>query len=263
MKADDAASLDPRPWTARRWWTVFILILAAHFVLLLVFSDKKTRPVRAVTGVPTLKLANPNDEFIALNDPTLFALPHAGDFVTPDWTQPRTNTPPSFQWDEPPPWLQLPAVQLGKTFGRFMNTNQFANWTPDFKPEPKFSTPALSLEWALPQEATLHIRGELARRPLLNPVPLPVWPDADVIAPSKVQVLVSAAGQVISAVLLAPDYGYETAAHDAGADLQAVVLARGARFGSAPGLTVGQMIFTWHTVPPAAAPAGNRPPKTP
>jgi hypothetical protein len=262
MNADDAASLDPRPWTARRQWTIFILILAAHAVLLVVFSDKKSRPVRPVTGVPTLRLAPANDEYIALSDPTLFALPHAHDFVTPVWTQPRTNTPPAFQWTADPSWLPLPAAQLGKAFGRFMDTNQFAAWTPDFKPEPKFSSPALSLDWALPQRSALHLRGELAQRPLLTPLILPDWPDADVIAPSKVQVLVNAAGQVISAVLLAPDYGYETATHDPGADLQAVVLARGARFGSAPGITVGQMIFMWHTVPPAAAPAGGPPKKT-
>jgi len=268
MNGDSAQHLDPRPWTARCWWTVFTLLLGAHLGLLFVFSNKKPLAGRPVTRAPVLRLASAHDEFIALNDPTLFALPHANDFVTPIWNQPPALTSPSFHWTEPPRWLPLPAGRLGKAFGRFMDTNQFTAWTPDFKPEPKFSTPALPDAFALPAHSTMHLRGELAQRPLLNPLSLPDWPAADVLAPSKVQVLVNPLGQVISAVLLPPDYGFETAPHDDRADQQALTLARAARFAPAPQITVGQMIFTWHTVPlppsaPATGPATNAPPSPP
>lgn len=39
--------------------------------------------------------------------------------------------------------------------------------------------------------------------------------------------------------------------------ISALELARAARFAPAPRLTIGQMLFTWHTVPP---PATNTPP---
>lgn len=255
MNPSATEHLEPRPWTNRFWWAVFILLLAIHLGLLFVFSDKKPLAVRPVTGVPALKLADARDEFIVLNDPTLFALPHPNDFVTPVWNQPPVLTPPAFYWTEPPRWLSLAAPQLGATFGRYMATNQFAAWTPDFKPEPQFSTPALPVTWALPQRSTLLVRGELARRPLLNCISLPDWPETDIIAPSKVQVLVNSLGQVVSAVLLAPDYGFETAPHDDKADQQALALAQAARFGPAPQSTLGQLIFTWHTVPATPAPA--------
>jgi len=268
MNGDSAQHLDPRPWTARCWWTVFVLLLLAHLGLLLVFSDKKPLAVRPVTHVPFLQLASGHDDFIALSDPTLFALPQAHDFVTPVWNQPPVLTLPSFHWTETPRWLPLPAKSLGKAFGRFMDTNQFTAWSPDFKPEPKFSTPALPDAFALPTHSTLRLRGALARRPLLNAPAVPDWPATDVLAPSKVQVLVNPLGQVISAVLLPPDYGFETAPHDDLANQQALALARTARFAPAPQITIGQMIFTWHTVPmppsaPATAPVTNTLPSPP
>jgi hypothetical protein len=88
-------------------------------------------------------------------------------------------------------------------------------------------------------------------------MPLPSWPYADVIAPSRVQVLVNGAGEVVSAVLLPSDIPGEV--QDADADQRALELARAARFATAPGLTVGRLIFDWCTVAPAAtnAPAGS------
>ena len=86
------------------------------------------------------------------------------------------------------------------------------------------------------------------------------WPAADVIAPSKVQVLVTPAGQVFSAVLLPPDHGLETDPHDDRADQMALTLARSARFAPAGHATFGQMIFNWQTVP---LPTTNTPATSP
>ena len=44
--------LEPRAWTARRWWTFAILILLAHVILVVVFGAKKLKPVHLVTNVP-------------------------------------------------------------------------------------------------------------------------------------------------------------------------------------------------------------------
>ena len=75
------------------------------------------------------------------------------------------------------------------------------------------------------------------------------------IAPSKVQVLVDAAGDVVSAVLFPPENRGAPVQSDL-ANQRALELARAARFAPSSRLTVGQMIFNWRTVPP---PATNAP----
>jgi hypothetical protein len=114
----------------------------------------------------------------------------------------------------------------------------------------------LPIEPALAQNSTLRVEGELAQRQLPSQINLTNWPYANVIAPSKVQVLVDAAGNVVSTVLLPPDSGFTAADQYEKADQRALELARAARFAPSSHLTVGRMIFNWHTVPP---PATNAP----
>ena len=71
---------------------------------------------------------------------------------------------------------------------------------------------------------------------------LPSLPRNDVIGPSTVQVLVDTAGNLASAVVVAPNA-------DAEADQLALQLVRNLRFAPAPRLTFGEITFTWHTVP--------------
>jgi len=75
-----------------------------------------------------------------------------------------------------------------------------------------------------------------------------------------VQVLVDAAGNVVSAVLLPPANPGDAASQFATADQRALELARRLRFEPAPRLTVGQMNFDWRTVAP---PATNSPAAVP
>jgi hypothetical protein len=124
----------------------------------------------------------------------------------------------------------------------------------------KLSAPGLPVESAPAQTSTLQIEDDLAQRPLLGPIFLPAWPYANLIAPSKVQVLVDAAGNVVSAILLPPGSGYAAADQYDRADQRALELARTARFTPASRLTVGRMTFNWHTVPP---PATNSPAESP
>ena len=100
------------------------------------------------------------------------------------------------------------------------------------------------------------MEGELTQRRLLTPMTLPSWPYANVIAPSKVQLLVNEAGSVIAANILPSDNNLEALNRYDEADKRALELARAARFTPAPRLTIGRMIFTWHTVP---LPATNSP----
>lgn len=256
----NADPIEPRAWTPRRWWTVVVLVFLLHTGMIFFFGEKKPRPVRTVSNVPMLQLADARAPFVVLSDPTLFALPHANDFATPVWNQPPRDQTNSFRWTEAPRWLALETGQLGGTFNQFAQTNPFVAWFPDFKPAPSLSEPAAPDVVTLPQKSTLRLRGELAKRRLLSQDALPDWPEPEVIRPSKVQVLVNPAGQVISAILLPPDYGLELAAHDDQADQAAVAFARAARFAPGSGTTVGQMIFNWHAVP---MPPTNSPPLKP
>jgi hypothetical protein len=236
--------------------TLIALVFAVHVALLFIFGGRKQIVPRAVTNVPMLKLAAESSEWLMLNDPTLFALPHQRDFASAIGRQTVAWEQPSFGWTEPPHWLPLSADELGLAFNQFMQTNRFAGFELQLKPPPKLSAPALPIEPALAQNSTLRLEGELVQRQLPMQIILTNWPYANVIAPSKVQVLVDAAGNVVSTVLLPPDSGFTAADQYETADQRALELARAMRFAPSSRLTVGWMIFNWHTVPP---PATNAP----
>ena len=233
-----------------RWLILVALVLLAHLALIFIFGAKKPIVPRAATNAPQLQLANDNETFLALNNPTLFALPNAHDFASDLWRQMPVVPPPSLRYTEPPRWLPLAEKHLGATFSRFMATNIFAALPLDFQPPPKFSEPVLPIEPALPRQSTLRIFGALARRPLLAPPHLPSLPYNDVIAPSKIQVLVAPSGDVISAVVLPSDNFLEAAGRADIGDTTALKIAGALRFAPAPELTLGQLFFDWRTVPP-------------
>ena len=248
------------PWMYGRWLTIIALVFAAHVALIFVFGGRKQIVPRAVANVPTLKLADNSSELLALNDPTLFVLPHQKDFASAFWLQTAALKQPSFRWTEPPRWLPLSADELGLAFNQLMQTNHFASFELQLKPPLKLSTPGSPVEPALAQNSTLRVEGELAQRQLPSSINLTNWPYADVIAPSKVQVLVDPAGNVISTVLLPPDSGFTATDQYDQADQRALELARALRFTPTSRLTVGRMIFDWHSVPP---PATNAPDASP
>jgi hypothetical protein len=238
-------------WTRSRWLMVFAFIFATQVALIFLFGQKKPVVPRTVKNIPTVKLANAGDELLALNDPTLFALPHPQDFASAKMLAMPGAKPPSFRWTEPPRWLPLATAGLGAALNRFTETN-FSH-PLDFKPASRSSAPAFPI-LPLPQNSTLQIEGELAQRQLPSAISLTNWPYANVIAPSLIQVLAGPMGNVISTVLLPPGSGYTTADQYEAADERALELARSLHFKPAPHVTVGEIIFNWHTVPPPASP---------
>jgi hypothetical protein len=250
------ASVDSNPsshgaWTYGRWLMFIALIYAAHVILLFAFGAQKPIVPRPVANVPALQLADGAGEWFALNDPTLFALPHPRDSAAAVRMRAPVPAQPSFQWTEPPGWLALSDRELGAVFNQFMETNHFADLELQLKPPLKLSSPGAPVEPVLAQTSTLLIQGDLARRSLLSQIEVPSLPYNDVIAPSRVQVVVDAAGNVISSVLLPSDNPLEAAGHLDDADRRALELARAARFAPAPRLSIGRLVFNWHTVPMA------------
>ena len=247
-------------WSRRRWLTLVALVFAAEAAFVFALGEKKFPPPRPVTNVPRLALADSSSELIALEDPTLFALPRAGDLVPAVWGQPPVMPQSSFPRTEPSLPPLLATENLGGTFIQFMRTNVFVPRTNHFKPRPKLSGPALTLPPAFADNSSLRIEGELAQRRLLAPVDLPSLPYPDVISPSKVQALVDEAGSVVNAILLPPDSAVEIAGHPDVGDTNALRIALMLRFAPSSRLTVGQLIFNWRTVPP---PATNSPAAAP
>jgi hypothetical protein len=237
-----AANPPDEKWSRSRWLAVIALVFATHVALIFLFGEKKEAAPRAVTNVPVLTLANNADELLALDDPTLFALPQQRDFAAAAFLNLPPVSQPMNRYTELPRPLPFSADGLGAAFGQFMQTNFIASEPLDFKPVAALSTPTLPVEPAPAQNSTMQIGGELAQRQLPDQINLTNWPLSDVLAPDKVQLLVDAAGNVVSAVLLESSNYID-------AEDKALEVARRLRFAPSSGLTFGRVIFNWHTVP--------------
>lgn len=229
-------------WNWKQLCFLIAFAFVAHLAFIFVFGEKKTPAPRVAKNFPHLQLANNTSELIALDDPTLFALPHVEDFAPAVWRRTPAITPPSFRWTEAPPFLSPAVEMLGTEFGSFMQSNQLAALSLNLKPEPEIIIPEVRAESMLPQSSSLEISGDIAQRKLLKPIIVPTLPYNDVITSSRVQLLAGDNGNVISVVSLESS-GYDKA------DEIALQLSRTARFAPAPGLTLGEFIFNWHTVP--------------
>jgi hypothetical protein len=244
---------EPRPregWNRRQFLFLLVIAVILHVALIIVFGTKKpVLPEMPRPSVPHLQLVGDGNELIALGDPTLFARPNARDLVSVYWRHTPAVSQPDFNWTEEPRYLPPAAQQLGFIFREFMRVSQPAEFPLTFKPAPKLTLPVIAFDKIAPQASAMKITGDLAARPLLTSVALPSLPWNDALAPSKVQALVDPAGNVFSAVLLplesVPDAGTSAAIGDS----NALAIARSLRFAPAPGLTFGEIIFRWHTVP--------------
>ena len=224
---------------------VAVFFFRAQLALVFFLGAKKQNVPRAVANIPHFSLAENPGELIALGDPALFALPHANDFSAKIWTRTPAVAPPDFRWQEPPRWLALNPKNLGAALNHYLQTNAAAETPLNFKPPPQPDVPEVAAETFFPENSALQLGGALAQRKLLSPIAPPTLAWNDVLAPSRVQLLVAADGRVVSAVPL------ESSSY-ADADLTALRLARTAQFAPADRLALGEMIFKWHTAPVAS-----------
>src|SRR5207245_1360307 len=198
---------------------------------LILLHGERRRPVQSPPNVATKiplaadgSSAQPFAGLPAVSDPTAFALPNAHGFSGAAWL---TFAPLTYQltdWTEPPRWLALDERHLGQAFAAFVATNASPPLLIADKPLPRLTASAVYAPAdPLPTQSVLRLEDDLARRPLVAPMPLPSWPHTDVLTNSIVQLLVDAEGQTLSAVLLATSGLSE-------ADDYALKLAGGARF---------------------------------
>lgn len=232
-------------WSRRRWIFILIIALAIHFGFIFIAGARKKNPVRAVANVPQLQFAVEANEILALTDPTLFVRPHGReDFFPEAWQQLPAIVPPVFAHGEPAEFLPAMGDRLGEKFTRYLAITRYSPPAADLKPSPQLDAPGIVFTPALPQASTMQINGKLAGRELLKPVAVPTLAIADVLVPSHVQIVVDATGTVISAVLIEPGDSEP-------ANQKALELARSLRFKPAAGIALGELIFHWHTTPPA------------
>jgi len=255
-----------RKWTWVRWLIAIAVVLIAHLALIYVFGSYKVITPLPVKNASTLELAGGNSsDWLSLNNATLFALPDPNGFAGQMWTElPPFPFRPQ-KWTEEPQWLDVPSNELVASFTDYVQTNTFAGVHFEFNLPPPLTVPAINQESPFDTNSTLQVVGEVGKRGMLGQMNLPLWPYADVIAPSVVQVLVDAAGNVVSAVLLpAENFSEQSPVRNPDADQYAVRLARTARFAPlAPGaaslssdpashLAMGRLVFNWQTVPVTA-----------
>ena len=246
-------------------WLAVALVFAAQVAVLFWLGNPPPARTFHPTAAPKFSLAtNRWNEMFALQDPTLFALPHRNNFSGAAWLKiPPQDFQPTNP-SEPTQPLPLSREQLGSTFAAFVQTN----------PAPRIQTdiaaglgmidfpnehPLRSIVTA----STVRVEGDLKKRRLLEPLQLPPQASDDVLTNTEVQLFVDALGNVFSPVIVAKS-GNDT--------VDAMVLtnfAKNARFepleanglGTAPSetMTFGKLIFEWQTVPRAQtnAPTSN------
>lgn len=244
----------PKPlgegWSRKKFIFILLFVFAFHVALIVLFGTKKSIVPRAMTNVPHLALAGGENEMIALSDPTLFARPNAHDVVSAYWRRKPDVPQPDFNWPAPSGYLLPEAENFGAVFRDFMRQSQPPEFVLNLKPVPKPSEPDVEYN-PVPQSTTMQISGDLFRRRLLTEPELPSLPRNDVIGATRIQALVDPAGNVLSPVVLKSG-GINNA--DTAADQLALQIVRDLRFVPAPGLTLGEITITWHTVPTNAVP---------
>lgn len=235
---ESAGNGQPPPrkgWSRAQLFRLIAAVFIAHVVLIFIFGARKPVAVRAVKDVPHWQIGDERTGLLALEDPSLFALPHANEFTAPY----EASDP--FQWSNPPNWLSFTDAMAVASRHR-SQANSFVMAQVDLKPPAKLNEPESQFAPDFPKTSTLRLGGDLAQRKWLDAPVLPLWIDNDVLQPAVVQVLVNAEGDVISDVLL------DASGLDA-ADQKALEIARGIHFTRAANPTFGIMIFNWRTVP--------------
>jgi len=261
MNLEVGTKIEPHPWSTYRWWSIVALVLTIQVGLIFWLGDQGPVPVRSTAVHLSLKIAGTaTNEILALMDPTLFALPHRESFAGTAWLRVPDLGAQPFEWSEPPQWLELSEAQLGAAFHSFLATNQFTPPQALAQNEPEFAVAEVASSPAIPDGSTVRILGELTGRRLLTPFSLGAWTNAEMLTNSIVQVLIDAQGQPYYVTLLSQSGSAE-------ADQFAIKQGWMARFeplaqdGHKPatppaGLSWGQIVFDWHTMPPAPT---NRP----
>jgi len=240
-------------------WLAVGLVFAAQVALVMWVGNPPSRKPRTLPPVPAFHIVEPESrDLLALQDPTLFVLPHRENFSGDAWLKivPQEFTPTN--WTQPPQPLEFPTQAMGAVFVAFIQTNvppRFQVRIDSGLDDAEANTAPLP---SISVPSRLRVEGDLARLRLLTPLHLPPQTNSDLLTNTVVQLVVDANGNPFSAVLWA-------SCGDEKANAQAVGIAKAIRFappepaalGMVPldKMTSGKLIFEWQTMPSNAPPA--------
>ena len=193
-----SGELRPRPW--RRWWGMVVLIFVVQLGLIFWLGNRTPIYPRLPTPALTLHLdGSAPTELQALNDPTLFALPHPEGFSGPVWRRMPRPAFRQFEWSAPTDHFPLAIDRLGAVFNRLLETNQFQALQLPAQLEAAPTLPDVPPLAVLADHSFVQLGDGLAQRRLLAPLQLKSFTNTDILANSIVRVAVDAGGLPVSA----------------------------------------------------------------
>ena len=254
-------SLQQIGWRPRRWISAILLVFIVQLVFIFWLGERPRILPNPTGGGFSWRIAGPAwAEILALQDPTLFLLPHRVGFSGPAWMRTPGLPASSFFWTEGPRLLTLSDRELGATFNRFVATNNFRPLRTYALPEPTLALPEAANRVALPASSTLRVEGPLSRRSFVTKPQLRGWPHYELLTNSVVQIVVDEEGKPVTPGTLLVSSGFPQA------DQYALEQVRATRFAPLVGVTTpsntwGILVFEWTTLPTNATPAGAVAPK--
>ncbi len=256
-----SVSVASRNWP--RWWIGVVLVLALQLVLIFVLNKESeaTPPKLGPQSLFRFLTANQTTQLLVI-DPTLFALPHRDGFSGGTWQE--ISQPPfrPIEWldDADSNLLTLSVSNLGTGLSELLADTEESSFPIITMAQPEAVFPPITPVKPISSASAFWIEGDLAKRKLLSGIAaadLRAFTHGDLLTNNRVQVLVDAHGNTLSAVLLRPRSGLDEA------DRLARQLAKSARFeplenptpeiaNNATPVTLGLFIFRWQTLPPAS-----------
>lgn len=257
VEQQDGAEVPGRGARRLKMWLAIAVVFAAQVGAVFWIGNPPAKPAQAPAGPVVHMVGAGSQEMLALQDPTLFVLPHRENFSGDAWLNMRPRVFAATNWTEPARPLQLSPEQLGAAFIAFMQTNRPPRFQPRIDSGLDSDAPVPPM-LSISRPSRLRVEGELARLRLLTPLQLPPQTNSDLLTNTVVQVVVDAQGKPFSWVLLATS-------GSGSADSQALTnFARAVRFAprreaalmTVPSeeMTSGQLIFEWQTMPSNAPP---------
>lgn len=254
----DGSDVPSRGVKRLKLWIAIGAVFVTQVAVVFLLGDPPVKPAQAPAG-PVIHMAGPGSrELLALQDPTLFVLPHRDNFSGDAWLKMRAREFSPTNWTEPGRPLELSSQELGAAFVAFMQTNRPARFQPRVDsgldngdvtapPMPPISRPS-----------RLRVEGDLAHLRLLTPLHLPPQTNSDLLTNTVIQLVVDAQGNPFSAVVAAK-CGNDNADNEALTNFAKVVRfapPEAAALGAVPQdkMISGKLVFEWQTIPSNAPP---------
>lgn len=254
-----SAPPETMPWARGRWMLAILGGFALHLGALCLLPIHRDEAPRQPAGLCVVRwlsspeIAQRHLDAVLINDPTLFAMVHPRGFSGAAWLLPQSPGYRAAEWTDTERSLAQPTQLLGGAF------QQIAPAGPpkpvfDLARKPAANPPLIATSQPqLRSASSLRVEGPVRMRKLAPLPPLRSWPHTDLLADTRVQILVNPEGLVFTSRLAGAVTTKDPVQRDA--DLHALELARQFRFEPAAknsrGSVEGVLVFQWHTTEPS------------